>query len=360
MLPSAEKKKSRCAESSPPPVDSPDGAKEDTTPLEELFQAGCANYKSFDELFEDAEIEVSRLEELRYCTKVTKEQAKEWWDEGTIAKMAIIVKENQEGPREQPIIIDERPAYIVTDAHDRWQYGEANLCKDIEPSELSFISGDWSDAHFHFQAREDEWKHCLTPSLDPEFILVWIHMCLGLKGAPLMWCRFAAALARMIQGTLKPSEARMQLYLDDPIWTVLARGTRLVFITAMVTMLLLALGVRVSWKKCAKGKEIQWIGVVFELRLMSAELALTITERLMRDIREECDAMMSSAVVGLRHTERLAGKLSWAAGVAPRSRWAASCLYAAVAAATRDVTDGTEDRRRAKRQDSRRKDHKLK
>ena len=91
-----------------PPVDSPDGAKEETTPLEELFQAGCANYKSLDELFEDAEIEVSRLEELRYCAKVTKEQAKEWWDEGTIAKMAIIVKENQGGTRKRRIIIAER------------------------------------------------------------------------------------------------------------------------------------------------------------------------------------------------------------------------------------------------------------
>ena len=267
----------------------------EATPLEGLFQAGCVNYKSFDELFEDAEIEVSRLEELRYCTKVTKEQAKAWWDEGTIAKMAIIVKENQDGSRKRRIIIDERrsglnerlsvperpvlprPSDVVTDVHDLWQYGESNLCKDDDPPELSFISGDWSDAYFHFRVHEDEWKHCLTPSLDPDFILIWIHMFFGLKGAPLIWSRFAAALARMIQGTLRPSEARMQLYLDDPIWTVLARGMRLVFITAMVTMLLLALGVRVSWKKGAKGREIRGIGVVLEPRVISAELALTIT-----------------------------------------------------------------------------------
>ena len=184
--------------------------------------------------------------------------------------------------------------------HDLWRYGEDNLCKNLEPPDLTFISGDWSDAYFHFRVHEDEWKHCLTPSLDVDSVLVWIHMFFGLKGAPLIWSRFAAAVARMIQGTLKPSEARMQLYLDDPIWTVLARGMRLIFITAMVTMILLALGVRVSWKKCAKGKEIQWIGVVFELRTASAELALTITEKLMLDIRGECDAMMNVSVVGLR------------------------------------------------------------
>ena len=50
----------------------------------------------------------------------------------------------------------------------------------------------------------------------------------------------------------------MQLYLDDPIWTGIANGRRLI-ITVMVTMLPLALGLRVPRKNRAKGKEIQWL-----------------------------------------------------------------------------------------------------
>ena len=151
----------------------------------------------------------------------------------------------------------------------------------------------------------------------------------------------------------------MQLYLNDPIWTLLARGRRLTFVTTMVTMLILARGIRVAWKKGARGTEVPWIGVAFELRAASAELALTINVKLMSEIRTECEQLMQTKVVGLLRAERLAGKLSWAAGVAPRSRWAAACLYAAVAAARRDVADGTVSKRRAGRRDKRQKEHLL-
>ena len=74
----------------------------------------------------------------------------------------------------------------------------------------------------------------------------------------------------------------------------------------------IALGIRVAWKKGARGREVQWIGVVFELRAASVELALTINEKLMAEIRTECEQLMHTKVGGLLQAERLAGKLSWA------------------------------------------------
>eukprot|EP00969_Alexandrium_andersonii_P293481 12972597-Alexandrium_andersonii.AAC.1 len=43
----------------------------------------------------------------------------------------------------------------------------------------------------------------------------------GLAGAPLAWGRFVAALARCLQGVAFPGEARLQLYLGDPIWCLI-------------------------------------------------------------------------------------------------------------------------------------------
>eukprot|EP00969_Alexandrium_andersonii_P058101 2559740-Alexandrium_andersonii.AAC.1 len=47
----------------------------------------------------------------------------------------------------------------------------------------------------------------------------------GLAGAPLAGGRFAAALARCLQGVAFPSEARLQLYLDDPVWRLVGPRT---------------------------------------------------------------------------------------------------------------------------------------
>ena len=51
-------------------------------------------------------------------------------------------------------------------------------------------------------ASEAEQQHCLSPDLEhmQETMLTWVHMCFGLKGAPLIWCRLGVAASRLIQG----------------------------------------------------------------------------------------------------------------------------------------------------------------
>ena len=48
-------------------------------------------------------------------------------------------------------------------------------------------------------------------------MLLWAHMCFGLKAAPLLWRRLAAAVSRLIQAMCDTSEMMHQLYLDDPL-----------------------------------------------------------------------------------------------------------------------------------------------
>ena len=61
----------------------------------------------------------------------------------------------------------------------------------------------------------------------------------------------------------------------------------------------------------ARGREVQWIGGVLELRAASVELALTINDKLMTESRTEGEQLIHTEVGGLLQAERLAGKLSW-------------------------------------------------
>ncbi len=52
--------------------------------------------------------------------------------------------------------------------------------------DVGLVSGDFSDAYSHFRVAEGEQRHCLSPDVLLESFLLWVHMCFGLKGAPLI------------------------------------------------------------------------------------------------------------------------------------------------------------------------------
>lgn len=61
-------------------------------------------------------------------------------------------------------------------------------------------------------------------------------------------------------------------------------------------------------------------------------------------------------MIGLRELRSTTGRLSWMAGILPRTRWAVTIMYAVVAAAEKDAQSGAEAERAAKRA----KDQRLK
>ena len=70
---------------------------------------------------------------------------------------------------------------------------------------LEWYSMDFSDAYFHFRVRAEEWRHLLSPWTDTT-VLLWVHMAFGLTAAPLLWSRWAGALARMLCGLFGDAE----------------------------------------------------------------------------------------------------------------------------------------------------------
>ena len=93
---------------------------------------------------------------------------------------------------------------------------------------------------------EEELGECLTWDPFVQKIIVWCMLCFGLRSAPLIWSRFAAALARLLTAMLRPSEGRMQLYLDDPFWVLFGFKAHRAFLISMHLSTIAALGVRVA------------------------------------------------------------------------------------------------------------------
>ncbi len=117
-------------------------------------------------------------------------------------------------------------------------------------------------------------------------------------------------------GAVDPDHARLELYLDGPLWVL--RGTQKArdFVLSLFCASLTALGVRLAWHKSSRGRELTWIGVNFLLQLNEGFLILACSDKIISEVKEEAMALRGSAGwVGARRVEQWGGKLSWLAGV---------------------------------------------
>ena len=69
-------------------------------------QVDVANYRSFLDQPEDAELEVKRLVEAGFAIVVEKEDARKRFGKGTVSRLALIVKEKPDGSRKRRVIVD--------------------------------------------------------------------------------------------------------------------------------------------------------------------------------------------------------------------------------------------------------------
>ena len=122
-------------------------------------------------------------------------------------------------------------------------------------------------------------------------MLLWIHMCFGLKAAPLLWCRFAAAVARMLAGMFDFTESLQQLYLDDPLLVVAGSAEQRRYLIAMYFLTVRMLGIAMAWHKTARGFMLIWIGVLFRLDLMYGTVVVTLPDNTVTMLREEASAI---------------------------------------------------------------------
>lgn len=180
---------------------------------------------------------------------------------------------------------------------------------------------------------ESELKHCIAPLVRPDPLVLFKAMPFGFKGAPLIMGRLAGAMTRQWQSAMggKPS---LQTYMGDPLMVV--AGDQKVF------------GINLAYEKGERGTRVVWIGVTIEVDQDNKQIIISVPQKLVDEVLSKMQSWAGMASV--REFRAVTGKLSWIAGILPRSRWAVSSFYAALADVEQESKDDEEVERAEKRQ----------
>eukprot|EP00435_Cladocopium_sp_Y103_P065541 s1151_g27.t1 len=198
---------------------------------------------------------------------------------------------------------------------------------DPDDCEMELALVDVSDAFTVLPVAKEELKHTLAPSTRPGEMLLFQALLFGYKVAPLLYSRFAALVARLLQAGIKLNRGGHEVYLDDSLWilqgTLAARTNTLAFVLNTMG----ALGIRVSLKKGSRANTATWIGV--SLNLVDKDtVVLGLPEKFLVELQDILKKWDNAGYAPLKELRVVAGKAAWLGGVLVRARWVTSVFYA--------------------------------
>ena len=340
----------------------------------QMARGSLVNYASVRENVEDTKVEVERLEKLGFLKRLDEKTVMEEFSQGTISRLAIIVKERPDKTKKRRLIIDLRRSggnskarleerLVLPRALDavgmmrtmaKMKEGP-NIAEQRELWKRELVLIDISDAFPHLAVHHQELEHCLTPGLQEGEFFLFRALLFGYKTAPLLWSRVAAWLGRLLQACVPLHEGRHQIYLDDSLWLIQGTLQRRNEVLAFILYTMGALGFNLSINKGERGARVTWSGVEFHLG--DNHVLLTLPEKFINDLQERVGAWEAKGMAPLKDLRAICGKLSWLSGVLPRTRWMLRVFYAVLAQREAEVRGGLEEARRQTRTDSRNKEH---
>ena len=148
----------------------------------------------------------------------------------------------------------------------------------------------------------------------------------GLVSGPLVWGRVVAYFTRLAQAVYHSAqEARVQTYVDDPLISLVGTRKQRDWAAAVTCLVWVMVGSDHAWKKARFGNRVSWIGAEFAVQNNGVIVSMSDDRDKIRARLEEV-LRVKGMVAGL---EKLAGELSWVAGLIPRIRPFCSHLWAA-------------------------------
>ncbi|CAL1167184.1 unnamed protein product [Cladocopium goreaui] len=335
------------------------------------MQSHLTNYKSFVEAPEDAEIEVQRYVEKGFAILMDWEEVQSYFDKGTVSRLALILKEKPDGSMKRRVVVDllrsggnsrtTTPERIVLPrivdvtrmARDMAVKNEG----DNEDRSAEFVMFDLQDAFCHFPVCREELSNCLAPGNRENQAILFRALLFGFKSAPLLMGRLSAAVGRLWQSLMSPTEGQMQIYVDDVLTLINGTDDEKANLIALGLYTMKAFGVQIALAKGERGQQVQWIGVKMLLQWPESPLDGSITysapKKMIEEIVDTLRSWQTKGMVSHRELRSTTGRLSWVAGILPRLRWAVSVLFAVLQDAEEDERMGAEDERAQKRQDNR-------
>ena len=159
----------------------------------------------------------------------------------------------------------------------------------------------------------------------------------GGGGSPLIWGRAAAWLARSGQSLFEFWELLIELYVDDPHFSILGEQNKRRRLGMILFLWWQAIGLKLAFHKTERGLVVDWIGARITIQAdWSVKVALP--DKMITELLSECNEMLKLRTVGLRRLRNL-----WAAAVG-RPGWSRNWLPSWRAAGRRSLSRWRRDR----------------
>ena len=294
------------------------------------------NYKSFDEAGDFAKEELHRLLEEGHLKHIGNwKTTKGKWKEALATKLAVLVKEKEDGSVKTRFIVDMRRSGVngivkvyerivlprgtdlVNSVLDLWEHCSSQI-------ELCVI--DVTDAFLNLKVDEEESAYVIvTDNLGQYYCYSGVPF--GLASAPLLWGRVAAWLGRAAQAIAEPQKARLQIYVDDPVIAVAGSKDVRDHSLALILVFWISCGARLAWKKAALGPTVKWIGATY--KVCKKGIRAFIDKARLKDLENKAVAILEEKGITF-DLRSFTGEMSWVAGIVPRLRPFVSMLYASM------------------------------
>ena len=201
--------------------------------------------------------------------------------------------------------------------------------------EVSFMSLDFKDA-FKQLVVSDEEKRFLSGKVGRRWF-VYHRLLFGVASGPLLWGRVGAFVGRSTQALYAPAEARLHIFVDDPIQIARGAPAQTLRIHMISIAWWLALGLQIAWHKGSRGAQVDWIGARLSLSTHQRALRVSLPDAKRTELLASCQSALAVAGVSAAALRRLAGKCSWVAGLVPQLRPFVRQIWGACAASKGSV-----------------------
>ena len=166
--------------------------------FDETLTKSTGNYLSAQDFHEDAGAEIKRMKEEQLVAPLQRRTTEKRWPQGTVNRLAVIVKVKTDGPRKRRSIVDE----LRSEGNDRQDAFPAASCpkqstsprtratssetgarprrgrspssaagasppsdRNVEEKDTERAACDFTDAHCRFRMRDEELGRCLLYGL---------------------------------------------------------------------------------------------------------------------------------------------------------------------------------------------------
>ena len=307
----------------------------------------ATNYSSFQESVTEAQELMDQLVQDGRADKFEtwQEVVETFGEQAKLTRLACLVKVKETGETKYRLVVDSRRSGIngLMDVRERVILPKiSDVAQSIQ--HLARLNEGWSDMTLELVSVDfkDAFHMCPLKQDERQFVVAkdsygWYHVSkvvqFGLSPGPLLWARLASAAMRLGQAIVKPWEAAVSTYVDDPLLTVFGESAQARTATVLLYVgLWLALGLRISWNKAVRGSMVQWIGFELELHgTQNCDLTVRLTDSKRKKLLDTlAEIGKHKGVFPLKLLQYAVGVLGWVSSVVPLARPWLAMLWAAI------------------------------